>query len=190
MTKAKAKAGKAKGTKTKRASKGGRPSSYRPEFMQTAYDLCLLGATDAILAEHFGVAASTLYEWKKEYPEFAEAIKRAKVPADATIAGALFDRAKGAVWVEEQAIKLKEVIYQDGKRVKETERVEVVPVTRRAPPDTPAAIFWLKNRQPAHWRDKQEHEHSGTVELTREQREARVREIVRKGAVRAREKKA
>jgi hypothetical protein len=31
-----------------------------------------------------------------------------------------------------------------------------VPYTERYPPDTAAAIFWLKNRQPKHWRDKVE----------------------------------
>lgn len=32
-----------------------------------------------------------------------------------------------------------------------------------SPPDTTACIFWLKNRQPKKWRDKQEREHSGVV---------------------------
>jgi hypothetical protein len=29
--------------------------------------------------------------------------------------------------------------------------------------DTTAMIFWLKNRQPDRWRDKHDHEHSGSV---------------------------
>ncbi|MOA55620.1 hypothetical protein D3C78_1794470 [compost metagenome] len=29
------------------------------------------------------------------------------------------------------------------------------------PPDTPAASLWLRNRQPAKWRDKIQTEHSG-----------------------------
>lgn len=29
------------------------------------------------------------------------------------------------------------------------------------PSDTTAAIFWLKNRRPAEWREKQEVEHTG-----------------------------
>ena len=33
------------------------------------------------------------------------------------------------------------------------------------PPDTTAGIFWLKNRKPAEWRDKQEVEHSGNVTI-------------------------
>jgi hypothetical protein len=37
------------------------------------------------------------------------------------------------------------------------------PIRKFYPPDTTAAIFWLKNRAPAQWRDKQEIEHSGGV---------------------------
>ena len=41
----------------------------------------------------------------------------------------------------------------------------VVPYTEHYPPDTTACIFWLKNRQKAAWRDRQEVEHSGKVSL-------------------------
>ena len=37
----------------------------------------------------------------------------------------------------------------------------IVPTTKHYPPDTTAAIFWLKNRQKSKWRDKQDHEISG-----------------------------
>jgi hypothetical protein len=32
--------------------------------------------------------------------------------------------------------------------------------------DTTAMIFWLKNRQPDRWRDRQQQEHSGELRLT------------------------
>ncbi len=32
-------------------------------------------------------------------------------------------------------------------------------------PDTGAAMAWLKNRQPRQWRDKQDIEHSGNIDL-------------------------
>lgn len=143
-------------SKAVKKSAGGRPTSYRAEYVEDAHAQCLLGATDEELAAHFGISCATLYEWKKRYPEFSEAIKRGKRPADKEIAHALFQRARGAEWVEEQAIKCRTVTYKDGKRVREEERVEVVEVTRRAPPDTTAGIFWLKNRQPQHWRDRQD----------------------------------
>jgi hypothetical protein len=34
----------------------------------------------------------------------------------------------------------------------------IVPTTKHYPPDTAAAIIWLKNRQPERWRDKIEQE--------------------------------
>lgn len=129
----------------------GRPSKYDPAFVGLAHEACMAGATDEELADYLGIATSTLYEWKKAHPEFSEAIKSGKAPADAKVAAALYERALGAEWVEEQAIKVKRVEYNNGKRVLETESVEVVEVTRRAPPDTTAGIFWLKNRRPRHW---------------------------------------
>lgn len=143
-------------------AKGGRPSSYKPEFAEQAYQHCLLGATDAVLAEHFGVALSTLSDWKNKFPEFSDALKRGKAPANADVAYALYKRATGAEWMEEQAFKLKSVEYSDtGRKLRETERVEIVEVTRRAPPDPTSMIFWLKNRQPDQWRDKHDHELAG-----------------------------
>lgn len=134
----------------------GRKSVYETPFVQEAARQCLLGATDDELAAHFGVARSTLSEWKRKFPDFSDAIKRGKGPADGVVAAALFGRAKGAEWIEEQAIKVKRVEYKDGKRLLEVERVEIVKVRRSAPADTTAAIFWLKNRRPDVWRDKSE----------------------------------
>lgn len=37
------------------------------------------------------------------------------------------------------------------------------PIRKYYPPDTTAAIFWLKNRRPGEWRDKQDVEHSGDL---------------------------
>lgn len=141
----------------------GRPTSYREEYVDRAEEYARVGATNAEMAEAFGVAESTFYAWQNEYPEFAEALKRGKLPADTTVANALYEKATGAEWVEEQAIKVKTVQYENGKRLKEEERVEVVEVTRRAPPDTTAIIFWLKNRRSTDWRDKQEIDNKHTV---------------------------
>lgn len=67
----------------------------------------------------------------------------------------------GSTWIEQKEVKLKSVEYVDGKKVSEEERVEVVDLQKAAPPDTTAIIFFLKNRRPDLWRDKQEHAHSG-----------------------------
>ena len=58
--------------------KGGRPTKYKLEFVQQAKKLCLLGATDEDLAVFFGVAATTIENWKKKYKGFLQSLKEAK----------------------------------------------------------------------------------------------------------------
>lgn len=140
----------------RKAKKTGRPSSYDAAYCEQARQLCLLGATDAEMAEFFAISEVTLNAWKKQHPEFLKSLKSGKVVADTGIADRLHQRAFGFEYEKAVPIKLKEVIYLDGKRVKETERVEVVMVHEVVPPDTTACIFWLKNRRPADWRDRHE----------------------------------
>jgi transposase-like protein len=138
-------------------SKGGRPTLYRPEYCDVVRDLALLGLKDDEIAGQLEVDPSTIHNWKKAHPEFKRAIQEGKTPADGTVVRKLYERANGYVWTEEQAVKIKEIEYDaNGKKIRETERVEVVEVTRRAPPDTTAAIFWLKNRRSTDWRDRKE----------------------------------
>lgn len=109
--------------------------------------MCLLGATDKDLAKFFEVEESTLNNWKKDHPEFLESIKEGKDQADAIVAQSLFHRATG------YSHKDVDIRMYKGKIV-------TTPLTKHYPPDSTAAIFWLKNRQPEKWRDKQEIKHS------------------------------
>lgn len=136
----------------------GRPTKYKEEYTEQAYKLCLLGHTDAELAKFFEIATSTLYEWKLEYPEFSESIKKGKEIADMDVATKLFDRATGAVIKQQQAHKLKRTIYENGRKVEEFEEIEVVDLMQEQAPDTTALIFWLKNRKSTQWRDKIDHD--------------------------------
>lgn len=124
-------------------SKRGAPTKYKEEYNDLAYKFCLLGATDEKLATFFDVNVDSIYEWKNVYPEFSESIKKGKDIADAEIANALYHRAKGYSHPDVD-IKMYEgqIIQTD--------------LTKHYPPDTAAAIIWLKNRQPDQWRDKQE----------------------------------
>lgn len=47
------------------------------------------GLTDEQIAAHCGCSCSTLYEWKKRYPEFAEALKKGKEVVDYEVENAL-----------------------------------------------------------------------------------------------------
>lgn len=127
----------------------GRPSLYRPEYAEQAVKLCRLGATDKELADFFGVSEQTVNAWKQEHPEFLESLKAGKAAADAEVAEKLFRRATG---YEHKAVKIS--ASPDGKE-------HVTEYIERYPPDTTAAIFWLKNRRPDLWRDKVDNTYSG-----------------------------
>ncbi len=145
----------------------GRPTAYRPEYAQEAKDLYDKGFTDEEVADAFAVSVRTLYRWQVDFPDFCHATKMGKSSPDDRTERSLYHRANGFEWYEEQAIKVKEVTWEDGKKV-ETERIEVVKLLRRAPPDTTACIFWLKNRRKEDWRDKHEvdHNHRIIIEMT------------------------
>lgn len=133
-----------------------RPSAFKTEYIKQAYKLALLGLKDTEMATFFGVAERTFNYWKLTYPEFLQSLKKGKENADSKVAKALYNRAIGARIVTQQAIKVKNTSYNNGKKVSEKEKVEIVELTQEMPPDTAACIFWLKNRQPEKWRDKVE----------------------------------
>lgn len=144
----------------------GRPTKYKEEYNEQAYKLCLLGHTDAEMAEFFEVDVSTIHRWKIDYPEFCDSIKKGKEIADMDVAVKLLERAKGATVMRQQAIKMKDVQYSnDGKKISEEERIEVVDLVHQEAPDTTALIFWLKNRKSSQWKDKQDIQHSGKLEV-------------------------
>jgi hypothetical protein len=136
-------------------TKAGAPTKYDPKYNDQAFKLCLLGATDKEIADFFEVVESTLNLWKLEYPEFSESLKKGKTLADANVGQRLYERALG---FEHDSEEIKVVSMG-----KEGSAIERVPIRKIYPPDTVAAIFWLKNRQSSKWRDKQEVEHSGEV---------------------------
>ena len=77
---------------------GGRPTSYRPEFCTQVRRLALLGVANTTeqIAAFFGVCPATIYNWKAQFPEFLEAIREGKLPADCLVAEKLFEKVKDA----------------------------------------------------------------------------------------------
>lgn len=125
-------------------NKGGRKGKYH-EWL-TEEGLIKLegwardGLTDEQIASNIGITAKTLYEWKNKFGEISEALKRGKEVVDRQVENALLKSALGFHYTEETV----------------TNQGEVVEVTKFEKPNTTAQIFWLKNRKPAIWRDKQE----------------------------------
>ena len=130
----------------------GQPTSYKEDYARQAYELALLGLTDEDMIRVFDIAPQTFYNWRNAHPEFLEALKRGKDAADAKVAVSLYKRATG---YEHEAVK---IFNDQGAPL-------IVDYIERYPPDTTAAIFWLKNRQRATWRDKQDVEQTVTAKV-------------------------
>lgn len=114
------------------------------------------GLTEEQIAKNMGVSRSTLNDWKKKYPDILNTLKKGKEVADRSVENALYESAIGKKYKVKKPIKVKEVQYRDGKRVKEVEHIEYAEEEIVIPPNTTAQIFWLKNRKPDVWRDKQD----------------------------------
>jgi len=128
----------------------GRPTEYKPEYVERTKEMCLAGATNLDLSHEFGVSSQTLRNWRAKYPEFLAALKAGKEIADAQVERSLYERATGYSF---DAVK---IFMPAGA----TEAVKVEYV-EHVPPDPTSMIFWLKNRKPEEWRDKTELKVSG-----------------------------
>ena len=119
------------------------------------------GLNDEQIAKNMGINVATLYKYKNLYSKINEALKRGKEVIDIEVENALLNKAMGFKVMVKKSYKVKDVEYDNGRKVKESERIEMVDEEQYIPPDTTAQIFWLKNRKPAEWRDKQNIEHTG-----------------------------
>lgn len=132
----------------------GRPSKFDESKKEIMEKLYKRGFTDAEVAEIIGVTDRTINNWKIERPSFFQSLKDWKVDADRQVERALYERACGYNAPEEKQFfdpKNKEVITHQA--------------IKHFPPDPTSMIFWLKNRQPKKWRDKQEVENTGEIKV-------------------------
>lgn len=127
----------------KTPKKNGRPTLFKPEFIEKVNKLALEGKTDAQISKSFKISEATLNNWKKQYPEFFASLKQGKEEADQIVEQSLYQRACGYSHPDTHVSNYQGAITLTG-------------ITKHYPPDTTAAIFWLKNRKPAEWRDRQE----------------------------------
>lgn len=128
----------------KKKHPGGRPTKYKPENAEQVYKLSREGFTDKKIADFFKVGEKTVNNWKKIHPEFLQSLKTGKDEYDSDIIEkSLAKRASGYSHPDVHISN-----YQG--------KITVTPITKHYPPDATSMIFWLKNRQPAKWRDKQE----------------------------------
>lgn len=131
----------------------GRPSKY---YSNVEPKLLLIeawardGLTDADICKNLDVGKDAFIDYKKQYPELSDALKRGKEEIDIMVENAMLKAALGYDYTEEELNKI---------------TGEPIELRKVAHPNTTALIFWLKNRKPKQWRDKQELEHLGGVSI-------------------------
>lgn len=113
------------------------------------------GLTDEQISQNMGVNRTTLYDWERKYPDISDALKKGKEIVDYQVENALLRRALGYT-----TIKVTKAISEESGRLEVFKEVE-----KEVPPDTTAQIFWLKNRKPEKWRDKQDIDVSGGLNM-------------------------
>ena len=112
------------------------------------------GLTDEQIAFNIGIRRQTLYDWMKRFLVISDTLKRGKEVVDRQVENALLKRALGYEYDEVTC-----------ERDDDGDMVETKRVTKQVVPDVTAQIFWLKNRKPSEWRDKQ------NIDLTSEKHE-------------------
>lgn len=130
------------------------------------------GLTDEQIAGNMGISRSTLNEWKKNYPDISDTLKKGKEVVDFQVENALLKRALGYSYDE-----VTKEICENAKTGQTEMRVTKI-VTKEIVPDTTAQIFWLKNREPEKWRNRQEMHVDGTLESEKSKLDELIRQMM------------
>lgn len=139
------------------AAKGKVEEWLKPEKLQQLEEWASSGLFDKQIAHNMGINISSLYNYKRDYPEIAEAIKKGKEVIDIEVENALYKKCLGYNVPVIKCFKIKTVEYNNnGKKIKEYEEIIEKQEEIHIPADTTAQIFWLKNRKASEWRDKVE----------------------------------
>jgi DNA-binding XRE family transcriptional regulator len=100
------------------------------------------GLTNDQIAENIGINRDTLYDWQKKYPDFSDALKSTKEITVYEVEDALYKAAMG-YFVEETIT----TVTSTGKSHTEIRKKWIAP-------NTTAQIFFLKNKDPENWRER------------------------------------
>src|SRR6516165_135801 len=128
---------------------GGRKTAYSPRMAVVAHKCCERCMTDNEIADILGISLATLYRWKLDHPAFARVFKLGKAAADDRVERSLYSRAIGYDHIAEKA-----AMTRHGQKI--------MRYRAHIPPDTAAAVWYLKNRKPDRWRDAHRYEHTAS----------------------------
>ena len=129
--------------------KAGRKPKYDPALHPAlAATLLVGGIIEKEVARMMQISQSTFTLWKQDHPEFSVALKEPKRLVDDEVVSLLLKRARGYEVTESRFYT---ETLPDG-----TTKTHREVIKKQLAPDIAAIIFWLKNRMPNEWRDRQE----------------------------------
>lgn len=139
-------------TKSNSKKKAGAHGKFKkwlePEGLLLLQSWARDGLTDEQIAKNIGISRSTLSEWKNKYPDISDTLKKGKEIVDIQVENALLKRALG---YEYEEVEESETFNPDTGETTKTRRI-----IKHVVADTTAQIFWLKNRRPDKWRNREE----------------------------------
>jgi len=145
---------------TRKGPQKGRRSRYRGAADdQAAAVVARMGGTNAQIAAALNVSERTLDRWLIEQEDLREAVAAGKADFDTdTVERSLLRRAMGYDYdeVTRELGETKEMT-PDGPLTTPV-MVETRRIRKHEPANVTAAIFWLCNRRPDKWRQRQEHQ--------------------------------
>lgn len=148
--------------KKKAKNKGGRKGLYhkwiKPENVKLIEAWKRRGLTNEQVAKNIGIAAGTLYEWQKKYPEIAEALEKGRDSSLAEVENAAF---KGALGYDYEEVRTYITIDKEGNKTTKVDKV-----SKHQPPNSGLIIFILRNLGRPYWSNRPEEE--AQFELNRE----------------------
>ncbi|MFS7400693.1 helix-turn-helix domain-containing protein [Carnobacterium maltaromaticum] len=124
--------------------KKGRKSKYDTHVAPRLQEIewwCREGLTEIEICKRLDVAESTFNNYKREFSELMESLKKGKEIADYQVEDALYKRAIGYEY-EEETRQLTDLGFTTTKIV-----------TKHVSPDTGAIALWLKNRKRDSWQN-------------------------------------
>ena len=102
------------------------------------------GLGDEQIIKNMGVGKTSFYTWQKRFPNFAKAIKEARINPNIEIETSMFDLACGRAFVEET----RTILDPSTGKILKVERVK-----KQVPPSPAMLIFLAKNRMRDKYKD-------------------------------------
>jgi hypothetical protein len=139
-------------------AKAGRKSRYKTHVEQRLQEIeqwCAEGFIETEICKKLGVSVASFAVYKNKYPELTESITKGRQISDFEVVKCLYKKCLGYEYEE-----VKATLEEGSKNKKRVEKT-----TKHIPPDTMAIRFWLMNRMPKSWRDKQHIEQNTNLNI-------------------------